>query len=96
MNRAKWIACLPVMLIASCATNGPATPEPTVLDTGCSWVKPIYIGKDDKLTDETARQILAHNRTWSSVCNKSAAGTPAPVAAPAAKPAASAASATKK
>ena len=28
-----------------------------------AWVKPIYISKDDVLTEGTAKQILIHNET---------------------------------
>jgi len=49
-------------LLMSCATNGVAT------DSGCGWVKPIYISKKDVLTDGTARAILKHNETWQKIC----------------------------
>lgn len=42
--------CLMVMLLSSCGNLG--------ADSGFS---PIYINKDDQLTDETARQILQNN-----------------------------------
>lgn len=29
-----------------------------------SWVQPIYISKDDRLTEGTAKQIAVHNETW--------------------------------
>jgi hypothetical protein len=31
-------------------------------------VKPIYISKDDVLTDDTARQILILDEQWERVC----------------------------
>lgn len=40
------------------------------LVVGCSghstsnWVKPIYISKEDRLTEGTAKQIAVHNETW--------------------------------
>nr|DAR80770.1 MAG TPA: hypothetical protein [Caudoviricetes sp.] len=40
------------------------------VDTGCDWVRPIYISKDDSLTTQTARDILIHNRKWKVVCDK--------------------------
>ena len=39
-------------------------------DAACKWVQPILISKKDVLTDGTARQILAHNETWSKNCEK--------------------------
>ena len=32
-----------------------------------AWVKPIYISKDDVLTEGTAKQILIHNETLESL-----------------------------
>lgn len=62
-------------LLTSCATNGRGIKEATetktvVIDTACKWVQPILISKKDVLTDGTARQILAHNETWSKNCEK--------------------------
>jgi len=42
--------------------------KPVVIDTACKWVQPIYISKDDVLTDGTARQILAHNKAYVVAC----------------------------
>jgi hypothetical protein len=36
--------------------------------TDCAWAKVITVSKDDVLTDETARQLLAHNRTVEAIC----------------------------
>jgi hypothetical protein len=44
---------------------------------GCEWVKPIYVSKQDVFTDETAREILALNLTWKSVCGAAAKQSPA-------------------
>lgn len=51
-----------LMLLAGCATNGPVQTDP------CDAWKPIYVGRDDSLTDETARALLAHNRTGAALC----------------------------
>lgn len=66
------------LLQASCATTGPsepaATPEPEVVtktrivDTGCDWNSPIYVDKTDVISDSTAKQILAHNKTGAAKC----------------------------
>lgn len=29
-----------------------------------AWVKPILISKDDRLTEQTAKDIAVHNETW--------------------------------
>ncbi len=39
-----------------------------VIDTACSWTKPIYLDKADVLTDATARAILEHNLTGAKNC----------------------------
>lgn len=41
-----------------------------IIDTACDWVRPIYVHSTDTLTPGTARQILAHNETWESICQK--------------------------
>ncbi|WP_231602305.1 hypothetical protein [Herbaspirillum chlorophenolicum] len=38
------------------------------MDNSCAWAKPIYISKQDKLTDGTADQILAHNLAGAGRC----------------------------
>jgi hypothetical protein len=42
----------------------------TTVDTACQWSKPIYISRADKLTDATAREILAHNKSFIAACGK--------------------------
>jgi hypothetical protein len=39
-----------------------------VIDTACDWVKPIYVAKGDILSDETAKQILAHDQAGAANC----------------------------
>lgn len=53
------------LLLTACAATGP---EIEVIDAGCLWAAPIYVSHDDVLTDDTARQILAHNETWARRC----------------------------
>lgn len=55
-----------ILLLVGCATNGRATEAST---SGCEWTRPIYVSKQDVLTDTTARQILAHNETGRRLCN---------------------------
>ncbi len=58
------------MLIASCADTGPAKVE--VIDTGCDWVKPIYLTDHDidVLARQTKKDILSHNKAWLENCQK--------------------------
>ncbi|HVI55474.1 MAG TPA: hypothetical protein VM621_10535 [Luteibacter sp.] len=50
---------LPVL---SCCATGPVQTD------GCDWAKPIYVSKDDVLTDGTAKQILTHDETGKVIC----------------------------
>lgn len=70
-----------VALLASCGTSGQETKaaqsiaevvqtKPVVIDTACKWVNPIYISKADVLSDGTAKQILALNRTFVARCGE--------------------------
>ena len=71
MSRMLPLLCLLAPLLSSCALIGRATdPTPVpqvvtntrIVDTGCDWNQPIYISKQDVLTDETAREILEHDK----------------------------------
>jgi hypothetical protein len=79
MLKATLLLCLLGPLLTSCATNGvdqAKTPveEPSVqvrtrfVDTACDWTKPIYVSKGDVLSDDTAREILAHNLAGAKQC----------------------------
>ena len=57
---------LTIMLV--CLTGCARGPETQIVDTSCSWVKPIFINKADKLTDKTAGEILAHDDKWKQFC----------------------------
>ena len=60
----KRIIILPLLLLTACAGK----PDLQIVDTSCSWAKPIFIGKDDKLTTKTADEILAHDEKWKKFC----------------------------
>ncbi|WP_245641414.1 hypothetical protein [Paraburkholderia bannensis] len=45
-----------------------------VIDSGCDWTKPILVSKTDILSDDTARQILAHNLAGVKNCGWKAPG----------------------
>ena len=49
-------------LPSACAMTGRVT------DSFCVIGRPIYISKQDALTDGTARQILDHNEVGKSLC----------------------------
>jgi hypothetical protein len=49
------------ILLASCAGSSPAT-DP------CGPWRAIYVAKADVLTEDTARGLLAHNRTGRELC----------------------------
>lgn len=53
-----------LLLLTACAGK----PELQVVDTSCSWVKPIFINKNDRLTTSTASEILAHDDKWKQFC----------------------------
>lgn len=55
------------LLLTSCAGSGPAIDPKRALN-GCDWTKYVMVGKDDTLTEATAKQILAHNRTRKKIC----------------------------
>mgnify|MGYP000002633269 CR=1 FL=1 len=57
------IVLLVTLLMSSCVSVGAS-------QNNCSWVKPILIEKEDRLTPTTARTILTHNETWEEVCTK--------------------------
>lgn len=51
-----------LILLAACAGNGPVATDP------CGPWRAIYVGKADVLTPDTARSLLAHNRTGRELC----------------------------
>lgn len=61
MCRLRLLVCLTLMFVSACK-SGP------VIDTGCAWVRPILVSRQDVLTAETARQILALNESWERAC----------------------------
>ncbi|HEP6279542.1 hypothetical protein [Burkholderia vietnamiensis] len=79
MQKRTLALCLLAALNSSCATDGPATkPAPCepqivtktrIVDTSCEWARPIYVSKTDVLSDDTARQILAHDQAGALHCN---------------------------
>jgi hypothetical protein len=60
------VNCLTIALLplAACMPK----PETKIVDTSCDWVKPIFVRKADKLTTQTAGEILAHDDKWKEIC----------------------------
>ena len=58
-------------LLIGCAMSGRATKTAPVAPDICSPWRPIYLTKAEAkmLSDESARQILAHNQTGERLCN---------------------------
>ena len=42
----------------------------TVVTDGCSWVQTITVSRQDVLTDQTAKEILAHNEKVEKFCGR--------------------------
>lgn len=61
----KLTAPLPLLLalalLTGCSKTGAG------IDACGPW-KPIYVSKEDKFTEGTAKQILAHNLTGQKIC----------------------------
>lgn len=78
MLKSKLSNCLLALLLTSFAVTGcaTATPEQTAVQKAiaatapdfCATAKPIYIGKADVISDQTANEILAHNLTGRKLC----------------------------
>ena len=49
-----------MMLASGCQSTAVISP--------CSWVKIITVSSKDVLTDQTAREILAHNEKVETIC----------------------------
>lgn len=60
---AMFVASLLTLFVSGCTTSG------GVID-GCTWVEPISVSRHDTLTDQTAKEILAHNEKWERICGK--------------------------
>ena len=64
------VAAAAALTLAACAHDAPpqVIEKVRTVDTGCEWTKPIYVSKADVLTDETAKDILAHNKAGAARC----------------------------
>jgi len=57
-----WLLLLLMTLTSGCAS--------TVAIDSCAWVQIITYSKDDVLTDQTKREILAHNEAVEKNCSR--------------------------
>lgn len=57
-----------LILMLACLSGCATSAAPAVIDTACTSFKPILPSRQDVLTDETKRQILVHDETWSAKC----------------------------
>lgn len=70
MNAKSWKAAaltvlsLAALLSSSCTRAGNVTEGLN----GCDWTRSILVSRDDALTEGTASQILAYNRTRERLC----------------------------
>ncbi len=55
-------AGLALVLLTGCASNGVGT------EGACAAFRPVYVSRADALTEGTAEQLLAHNRTGATLC----------------------------
>jgi len=51
-----------LLLLAGCASQ----PQPTIIDTACSWVKVLTFSPQD--TPQTKREIIAHDKAVRKNC----------------------------
>lgn len=67
MSRMKLFAPLATvtLLLSACGMSGAAIDRAA---SGCEWTRYITVSQFDYLSEETARQILAHNETRQEIC----------------------------
>ena len=65
----KSTKCLMAGLLISSALSGCASDPVVLAPSFCAVGAAIYIGEEDVLTDETARQILRYNEAGAKLCD---------------------------
>lgn len=63
MKCAGALLALTTLALASGCVDGSATDF-------CSVAQPIFVSRDDVLTTDTVRQLVAHNETWEAICHE--------------------------
>ena len=61
MKPTSLLLALMLLSLDACGTSGPA-------DSYCAVARPIYLTKDDRLSEPTLRAIVSHDQTWERVC----------------------------
>ncbi|AFV50637.1 Rz-like spanin [Pseudomonas phage AF] len=66
MSKLRWLLILTMSLSAGCSVT------PVVIDTSCTWVKPITTTAAERkvMTRQTKEEIAAHNDMWDLKCGK--------------------------
>lgn len=64
MKTVVALTALVTLSLAACETAGPGNSAQAF----CSIAQPIYLGKADKLTDQTARAIIGQNEIGARLC----------------------------
>jgi len=59
---------LSVTLLLTALLTGCVTLAGTVIESHCLIDRPLMVGSDDMLSDQTAREIEVHNELWARVC----------------------------
>ncbi len=77
-NATKFKIALAILItsstLAGCTLTELTRQDPEVVyktrtvDTACQWTKIITVSRDDRMTDETWNQLLAHNKEWVRRC----------------------------
>ncbi len=62
MKSIRGLIALLLLSVGACGTSGPA------VKPGCEWTSPIYLDKDDVLTERTERAIIALNEAGEKIC----------------------------
>jgi hypothetical protein len=64
MSRRRFLLLPMMTLIASCQGT------PVLIDTACSWVKPIRTNAEDRksMARDLKEQLVAHNKLYDSHC----------------------------
>jgi hypothetical protein len=65
LKKLVLLAVLP--LLAACQTTIPTSGiETSIVDTSCAVFEPIRASRSD--TEETRKQVKAHNAAWDAIC----------------------------
>ena len=69
LKEAFVILIIPALLLLIFMLAGCKSVQ-TTPGTFCTDYHPVTVSPDDRLSDETAREILVNNRNWKKFCSK--------------------------